>query len=146
MQISLSETKAGNKFNNKKVIYCQPIALVTPDKPKVDNGDSSAIIISKSSSANSESLPSTELNPSDDFTFEPLNLTKSKLLNKSDTDLEDEIENVDLSADACDKWLTMNENKRRRKQKRKLQGGSPQLTDFKKQDQKTTPTGKKISV
>ena len=56
------------------------------------------------------------MNPSDDFTFEPLNLTKSKLLNKSDTDLEDDIENVDLSADACNKWLTMNENKRRRKQ------------------------------
>ena len=130
---SLSESITGKKLKNRKTIYCQPIALVTPDKPKVDNPYPSAINISSSAK---DILP-TDFNSADDFTFEPLNLTKSKLLQNSDSDHEEDVDNVDHTEDASEKWLTMNENKRRKKQKRKIQVGSPQLTDFKKQDQET---------
>ena len=61
----------------------------------------------------------------------------------SGPDSDNEVEPVDLTVGVTDKWLTMNEVKRRKKQKRKLQGESPKLADFKKQDRKTTPTGKK---
>ena len=131
---SLSESITGQKFKEKKTIYCQPIALITPDKSK-SNAQNPLHI-----SAEKCKVPET---PIDDFSFVPLPLPNSKLLDTVESDSEDEVEVADRCMDASDKWLTMNESKRRKKQKRKLQAGSPQVAQFKKQDRKTTPTGKK---
>ena len=102
------------------------------------SNNNSAVVKSRSSLC---LLPSTELDTVDDYTFEPL--SKSKHMEDSGPDSDNEVEPVDLTVGVTDKWLTMNEVKRRKKQKRKLQGESPKLADFKKQDQKKTPTGKK---
>ena len=131
---SLSESISGQKFKNKKTIYCQQIVLVTPHKPKsnVPNPNQTSADISKVVG-----------DPVEDFSFVPLPLPKSKLLKNVESESDDEVVVADHYMDTSDKWLTMNESKRRKKQKRKLQSGSPQLADFKKQDRKTTPTGKK---
>ena len=136
----LSVSITGKKFKNKKTIYCQPISLVTPEKAKA-----SEVSSVDPTSSTSCLLPAVELNSADDYTFEPLPLSKSKLLNNCESDTGDESEPVDLTVEVHEKGLTMNDTKRRRKQKRKLQGGSPKLADFKKQDLKKTPTGKKQS-
>ena len=137
----LSTSITGKKFKNKKLVYCQPISLVTPEKTVASD------VVGPCASTADSLLPAAELDPGDDFTFEPLQLSKSRLIETSNTntDSEDGVEPVDLTVGFADKWLTMNEAKRRKKQKRKHQGESPKLADFKKQDQKLTPTGKKKS-
>ena len=76
------------------------------------------------------------------FTFSPR--PKSKLLDGSGSDSDnDQGPKIDARQDASDRWLTMNENKRRRKTKRKQLEISPDNYNFKKQDKKTTPKHKR---
>ena len=80
--------------------------------------------------------------PENGFTFSPR--PKSKLLDgsSSDSDQED-LSRYSARLDASDKWLTMNENKRQKKSKRKQLEASPELSNFKKQDKKTTPKNRR---
>ena len=73
------------------------------------------------------------------FTFSPR--PKSKLLDGTTSDSETEIE--DYQQDESDQWLSVNERKRNKKQKRKIQESSPENFNFKKQYKKSTKKKRK---
>ena len=184
----LAESITGQKFQDKKIIYCQPIILATPEKapdmpPAVSTvppGTPAHTTISTSgtpapttpttsspghppppmpsiahtttqlamtttvtaSSTVSSIMPLSAEPMANGFTFSPR--PKSKLLDGSGSDSDnDQGSKFDSRQDASDKWLTMNENKRRRKTKRKQLEISPDNYNFKKQDKKTTPKHKR---
>ena len=171
-QLAFSIT--GQKFLNKKTIYCHPIVSATPEKNPLP---ASATLPSSTSPAPSRSstpppsVPSvsldltsapgstqpglvtkdSKLKPKDveesqplesQFAFSPR--PKSKLLDgsSSDSDLDD-LNIYSARLDASDKWLTMNENKRQKKSKRKQMETSPESLNFKKQDKKSTPKSRR---
>ena len=76
------------------------------------------------------------------FTFSPR--PKSKLLDGSSSDSDQvDLNRYSARLDASDKWLTMNENRRQKKSKRKELETSPELANFKKQDKKSTPKNRR---
>ena len=200
----LAESISGQRFQNKKMIYCQPIILATPVKvpastlpatpvvnivtssapgtpatpavitvttsahgtpatahsgtaipttpspghtpppmPSIANTSQVATTATVMSSSTISSImpPPPNIQPNG-FTFSPR--PKSKLLNGSASDSDtDPAFHHDPRLDTSDRWLTMNETKRQKRQKRKQQEISPDLVSFKKQDKKITPKHKK---
>ena len=204
----LSESITGQKFKNRKMIYCQPIELATPEKvpnssvntsptssgsisvsaahfnpssisipastavgmspstsvPSTTQVASITTVASSSSSttkvAASTTVPSSSISsiPSvlkpkssqanasqknaEDFTFSPR--PKSKFFGGSSSESDKEqISASDYPVDESEHWLTMNDKKRSKRQKRKQPDCAPDLNSFKKQDKKPTPKAKK---
>ena len=76
--------------------------------------------------------------PECDFSFSPR--PKSKLLDGSSSDSDrDDSDKYLVGVDTSDRWLTKNERKRQKKIRKRQLETSPELSNFKKQDKKTTP-------
>ena len=125
----LCDTITGKKFNGKRVIYCNGIVPVTPEKKKCEMPQSE----STDCQAQPPLIDRAEAEDiregyyaNEDFDFQPLESNvKSRLINGSASETDDDSTNKDLAADASDKWLSQNEKRRKKKGKRKAADDSP---------------------
>ena len=151
----LCESITGNKFRDKKTIYCHGIVLATPEKENNDPKNKEVVktqttqIVSQAvtktfstSSPADQPIKKTEdqNDPLSEFAFSPVDdQIKSKLLYGTSSDSEAEPEDSHL--DESDIWLTKNERKRKNKKKENSSRCNP--ASFKKIYRKTTPKSKK---
>ena len=78
------------------------------------------------------------------FTFRDVStagsdIIKSKLLNGSGSDTDDDFSSISPHLDDSDKWLSRNERNRRKKNRRIGNDIPVDQTQFKKRDKKSTP-------
>ena len=151
--LELCEAISGQKFKDKKMIYCNGIVLLTPEKQKSEMHSKSesnrSLQKSYGSENNSTNMPNSKStvsissNSSDktaDFDFQPVDYSiQSKLLNGSGSDTDEETR--DKILDASEKWLHQDDKRRKKKGKRKASDETPiDKQYFKKSDKKSTPT------
>ena len=168
----LCDNITGNKFKDKKLIYCNGIVLVTPEKknalppsskPASQSSNSNSILATTSpknpvlapknpptiglgtvvQKINSTEPESITQDPFGDYIFSPPGRIKSKLLDGSDSDTEEDNASIPSYLDESDAWLTKNGRKGGKNNKRKGNNSPGERISFKKADKRTTPKSRK---